>query len=144
MALAHGRASRFEYKGCCGPTAQGDRVLPVKVLILGGAGQVGRALSRFAPTEFAVDAPTRAQLDITDFATLREYLSNSRPEIVINSAAYTTVDRAESESDLANLINGFAVTELADACAIDGTRLIHISTDYVFSGDENTARMPDA
>lgn len=116
----------------------------MKVAIFGGAGQVGRALLRSAPSSASIDAPARAKLDLTDAAQLSEYLSAFRPHIVINSAAHTAVDRAESEPELAHRINGAAVAELAQICAGLGTRFIHISTDYVFDGLSNRAVEPDA
>ena len=116
----------------------------MRVLILGGAGQVGRALQRCAPSEVVLAAPLRSQLDLSQASRLETYLGTFKPAVVINSAAHTAVDRAESEYDLALRVNGSAVADLATLCASRDIRLIHISTDYVFDGTSNLALEPDA
>ncbi|MCA9773768.1 MAG: dTDP-4-dehydrorhamnose reductase [Myxococcales bacterium] len=99
---------------------------------------LGRALVDVLKAEGAFSMNlTRAELDITDRVTVAKVLTLHRPRWVINAAAYTNVDQAEREEALATDVNGFAVGELAARCAELGTRLLHVSTDYVFSGDGN-------
>jgi dTDP-4-dehydrorhamnose reductase len=77
----------------------------------------------------------RAALDITEPATVQRALTDLRPDVVVNCAAYTAVDDAETDEDRALLVNGEGPRLLARACAARGARLIHVSTDYVFSGE---------
>jgi dTDP-4-dehydrorhamnose reductase len=88
-----------------------------------------------------VTALTRAELDITDGAAVRDALRHWRPAVVVNCAAWTAVDAAETSEDAALRLNGQAVADLAAACAAAGVRLIQPSTDYVFDGQ---ARRPYA
>ncbi|MBB1030664.1 dTDP-4-dehydrorhamnose reductase, partial [Dietzia sp. SLG310A2-38A2] len=99
-----------------------------QILVTGGRGQLGHALSGVA------DAPGRDELDITNPASISAALDRYSPEAVINAAAYTDVDGAESDEAGAHAINTVGVRDLAVACRDRGIRLIHISTDYVFSG----------
>ncbi|MDP3685873.1 MAG: dTDP-4-dehydrorhamnose reductase [bacterium] len=104
-------------------------------LILGAKGMLGHALVQ----EFQDDEVTawdKEELDITDEQAVGEYLTTLEPDLVINAAAYTSVDRAEDESDEADAINGHAVGNLAVTCADADIPLLHISTDYVFEGTE--------
>jgi len=82
------------------------------------------------------------ELDITDTDKVIAAVAAERPEVIINCAAYTQVDRAEEERDLAFLINGFGVQNLALACGIYDVLLVHLSTDYVFNGEKSTAYTP--
>ena len=111
-------------------------------LITGAAGMLGRdlvsVLERGGET---VTALTRAELDITDGAAVRDALRRWRPAVVVNCAAWTAVDAAETSEDAALRLNGQAVADLAVACAAAGVRLIQPSTDYVFDGQ---ARRPYA
>ena len=107
----------------------------MKVFILGANGMLGRDLAASVPAGIDLATATRAELDIADPAAVERRLVKLRPRWVINAAAYTQVDRAESEPDIAMLVNGAAVTALAGACARLGIALAHYSTDYVFSGD---------
>jgi dTDP-4-dehydrorhamnose reductase len=107
----------------------------VRALICGASGQVGRALVGSAPPGLELKALTRQQLDISDATAVRAALDAFRPQLIINAAAYTAVDKAESEPALADAINAQGPRHLAEAAqAIEGCRLIHISTDYVFDG----------
>lgn len=105
---------------------------PMRWLITGAGGMLGRDL-RTALTEIGhtdVVAATRADLDVTDPAAIREAVAGA--DLVLNAAAWTDVDGAETNEEAATAINGHAVRLLAEAC---GKRLIHISTDYVFDGN---------
>ncbi|GLK72251.1 dTDP-4-dehydrorhamnose reductase [Ancylobacter dichloromethanicus] len=111
-----------------------------RLLLLGAGGQLGREIAATAlGTGVELVALDRAGLDITDAAALGRALATSRPEVVINAAAYTAVDRAESEPERAHLINAVAPGLIAAACAQAGAALIHLSTDYVFDGTRQGA-----
>jgi len=111
----------------------------MKVMITGAAGQVGKCLLQTAPAHCSIDARTRAQLDLADSASLRAAVVGSHPNVVINAAAYTAVDRAESESTRAYAVNATAVGVLAECCSEVGAQLLHLSTDYVFDGRAESA-----
>ncbi len=106
----------------------------MKVLIAGAGGQIGRALLAAAPPGAQVSAPARAALDLTDRATIERRVREDSPDLVINAAGYTAVDRAEGESELAAAINARGAGWLAEAAASVGARMVHYSTDYVFDG----------
>lgn len=85
-----------------------------------------------------VSAPARAELDIVDRGSIRRAVKETRPDIIVNCAAYTRVDDAEANENLANAVNGSAVEFLADAANEAGALLLHISTDFVFDGTKRT------
>jgi dTDP-4-dehydrorhamnose reductase len=106
------------------------------MIVTGAEGQVGRLLVAQAPRHgYQVRALTRRNLDITDPAAARRHIGEG--DLVINCAAFTNVDAAESEPATAQAVNAVGPGNLARACAAAGARLVHISTDYVFSGDVN-------
>lgn len=105
-----------------------------RVLILGAAGQLGCELQYTAPTALDVCALTRRELDLGDSARVSQVLAELAPNFVINAAAYTAVDRAETEPEQAYAANRDAPAHLADECAARGIRLLHVSTDFVFDG----------
>jgi len=112
----------------------------VRVMVTGAAGMLGRAVAaEFTRRQAEVIPLTRADLDITDLGRVRKVIESSKPEIIINCAAYTNVDGAETEPHRAYLVNGLGPRNLAVACREAGAALAHISTDYVFDGDK-----PDA
>ena len=104
----------------------------MKALILGSKGQLGRALqnSRLPGFEFA--AVDRLECDISDEGAIHRTIQSSNADIVINAAAYTAVDRAENDRDLAHAINGVAPGWMAEACVAAGKKFMHVSTDFVF------------
>jgi dTDP-4-dehydrorhamnose reductase len=107
-------------------------------LLIGKNGQVGWELRRtLAPLAriVAVDYP---EIDLTEPVALRRLVHETRPAVVLNAAAYTAVDKAESEPHLAMLINGLAPGILAEAAREIGALLVHYSTDYVFDGAQTT------
>jgi dTDP-4-dehydrorhamnose reductase len=107
----------------------------MKVLLTGASGQVGSALQASVPPGTQLRALTRSQLDLTDEAAVRAEVVAWRPDLILNAAAYTAVDHAESEAGLAFAINAEGPRRLALAAqAIGPCRLIHLSTDYVFDG----------
>lgn len=106
----------------------------IRVLITGANGQLAKELQHTAPVQYNVKAVSREQVDITDSASVSRLISDFQPNVVINAAAYTKVDQAESEYDLAHSVNAEAPGLLAHECRIAGCALIHISTDFVFDG----------
>jgi dTDP-4-dehydrorhamnose reductase len=104
----------------------------MKTLVIGRTGQLAMALMEAGGADVA--AVGRPDADITDVASLDAAIRANQPDIVVNAAAYTAVDKAESEPDVARAINATGARLLAMACAAHGLPLIHISTDYVFSG----------
>src|SRR5690242_11580296 len=107
----------------------------MKVLVLGARGQVGHELCRLTwPADYRLAAFDRAETDITRQERVTAAIDRERPAIVINAAAYTAVDRAESEPEAAWAVNSAAPGYLAAACRSAGIPLIHMSTDYVFDG----------
>ena len=110
------------------------------ILLIGGRGQVGQELAKtLAPVE-PLEIVGRAQLDLTDLDAIAHTIRNLRPRLVVNAAAYTAVDKAESEPDLAYKINAQAPEVMAKSADDCGASLIHISTDYVFAGQAGTPR----
>lgn len=118
--------------------------MSLKVLITGAAGQLGQELQRSAPANVEVLAAARDSLDITDGDQVRAFFAKQSPQLLINAAAYTAVDRAESEPDKAMSVNAGAAANLADACAESGTRMLHVSTDFVFDGTASSPYLPEA
>jgi len=109
----------------------------VKILITGAQGQIGKELVTVANTQgFAVIAAGRNELDITELENVKRYIQSNAPALVINAAAYTAVDKAEEEQNIAYAINRDGVANLAKACKEKNIPLLHISTDYVFDGSQ--------
>ena len=108
-----------------------------KILVTGGNGQLGKELREFSSLHTGLDFVflSREELPIHQFELVRNYFNTLKPAYCINCAAYTAVDKAESEKDLAFQINGEAVGVLAAVCREHNSKLIHISTDYVFDGE---------
>lgn len=110
-----------------------------KILLTGINGQVGHALSPKLHALGEVFALDRGQLDLSNPDAIREVVQRIKPDLIINPAAYTAVDKAESEPELAYAINGIAPGVLAEEAAKLGALLIHYSTDYVFDGKKTSA-----
>ena len=115
-----------------------------RVLITGAGGQVGRMLLETRPDDVEPIACAHADLDIGVGDAVRQCVSRHRPDVIINAAAYTAVDKAESEPDAARRINVDGARHLAAAAGEHGARLIHISTDFVFDGAASVPYRPDA
>lgn len=119
----------------------------MKILLLGADGQLGFELHRacaplgeIIPYTFSgtlAGGQTCGQVDFTVADTVAKLVFEHHPQLVLNAAAYTAVDRAEDEPERAQRINALAVAELADACRSTQAKLVHYSTDYVFGGDGN-------
>jgi dTDP-4-dehydrorhamnose reductase len=106
----------------------------VKILLTGPTGQVGSALLDTLPSLGEVVPLDRSELDLAGAASIRAAVRAVRPEVIVNAAAYTAVDRAESEEPLATAVNRDAPAVLAEEAARLGALLVHFSTDYVFDG----------
>jgi dTDP-4-dehydrorhamnose reductase len=104
------------------------------ILLIGSNGQVGTELQQILAQDHTIKAVARPTIDLTQPDTLRQVIREVQPEIIINAAAYTAVDRAESEPELATAINATSVQIIAQESKTLGAFLIHLSTDYVFDG----------
>lgn len=109
-----------------------------RILVTGGSGQVGAALVHELGSRGEVWAPAHAELDLTDADSIRRAVRDFRPRWVVNPAAYTAVDKAESEPELAYAINAAAPQVFAEEAARIGAAVLHFSTDYVFDGSKTT------
>lgn len=105
-----------------------------RALVVGASGQVGRELVMHAPPGYEVITPASRQLDIRDADSVARAFAVVRPDVVINAAAYTAVDKAESDRATAFATNADGAGHLARACSSHETPLLHLSTDYVFDG----------
>jgi dTDP-4-dehydrorhamnose reductase len=102
--------------------------------VFGSSGQIGSSAISILSATNEVLAPSRGELDISQHSDVRNYILDTRPEIVLNAAAFTDVDASESRPELANLLNAESVGVISASCQKVGAKLIHISTDYVFDG----------
>jgi dTDP-4-dehydrorhamnose reductase len=105
-----------------------------RILVLGSSGQLGRELSKALPPVAEVTALSRHDVDLTNENELRSAVRTARPHFIVNAAAYTAVDRAESEPELAQAVNARAPGILAEEAHRGNAWLFHFSTDYVFDG----------
>jgi dTDP-4-dehydrorhamnose reductase len=110
----------------------------MRVLVTGGSGQVGNALQRAASSNVEIVAPSSQELDIRQSASVDAAFAAVRPDVVINAAAYTSVDAAEREPELARQVNAEGPARIATACRANRAYLVHLSTDYVFDGTKAT------
>lgn len=110
-----------------------------KIIVTGRNGQLGSELAALAPEypQYEFLFFSRDELSIQDAAQVQSLMVEHAPAFLVNCAAYTAVDKAESEVEQANEINGHAVGRLASLCKAHGTRFIHVSTDYVFNGERS-------
>lgn len=115
-----------------------------RVLVTGAAGQLGRTLVARAPAGIELRALDRAGLDVADTAAVARELDGFAPDVLVNASAYTAVDRAEQQPELAARANALGPRVLAEALATRGARLLHVSTDYVFDGRGSSPYAPDA
>jgi dTDP-4-dehydrorhamnose reductase len=143
MAAAAGNDAEALGEGQSRREFRENREIRMRVLVLGGGGQIARAVHAMAPNLSDIVLKTRAQLDIGDAAGVARVLKEVRPNWVINGAAYTSVDLAEDQPEQAIAANDTAVGILANAMAQAGCRLVHLSTDFVFDGKSNRAYLPN-
>jgi dTDP-4-dehydrorhamnose reductase len=111
----------------------------IRVLVTGARGQVGADVARALEGRAQVIAHDRSTLDLADPAQIAQRVREARPDVIVNAAAYTAVDRAEAEEELARAVNGEAPGVLAEEAKRSGALLIHYSTDYVFDGTKDGA-----
>lgn len=115
----------------------------MKILVIGREGQLARGLAEAAGAGLEIVAVGRPQIDLTDARSAADAIARARPGVVVNAAAYTSVDRAESEPDIAMAVNASGAEHVARACAAGAIPLIHLSTDYVFDGNKNQPYLED-
>ncbi|MDE0421136.1 MAG: dTDP-4-dehydrorhamnose reductase [Gammaproteobacteria bacterium] len=115
----------------------------MRILVTGADGQVGTELVRLADDGLQVVGLTRCDLDITDRRAIAFRLDEHKPDLLVNCAAYTAVDRAEDEAALAYRVNADAVGWLGEACDDRGVGVVHFSTDYVFDGTKEGSYTED-
>ncbi len=109
-----------------------------RILLIGARGQLGHDLQPLLAAQGDLTAVGRDELDLTQPDRIRALANQVEPDCIVNAAAYTAVDKAESEPELANAINGAAPTLLAELARDRGATLIHVSTDYVFDGQKGS------
>jgi len=110
----------------------------MRIVLFGKNGQVGWELQRILPLLGQVNAFDYEDLDVADLKVLESRLDELKPDLIVNASAYTAVDRAESERDLAMKINGQAPGVMAESARKSGAMLVHYSTDYVFDGSKGS------
>lgn len=115
-----------------------SEAIAMKILITGATGQLGRELSVCAPGAHELIWHDRTTLNLADEHSIGAALEQAHPNLIINAGAYTQVDAAEENRDMAAAVNGRAVAQLAEYAHDAGARLIHFSTDFVFHGDQTT------
>jgi dTDP-4-dehydrorhamnose reductase len=110
----------------------------LRILLTGRDGQIGWELERALPALGEVVATSRGSLNLENADSLRQQIREIKPDLIVNAAAYTAVDRAETEADLALRVNGVAPGVLAEEAARAQALLVHYSTDYIFDGEKST------
>jgi dTDP-4-dehydrorhamnose reductase len=115
----------------------------MKILLTGSTGQVGYELARSLQGIGEVVAVDRGVLDLSDLDQVRDVIRREKPQLIVNPAAYTAVDKAESEPELAHRVNAAAPGLMAQEAKALGAAMVHYSTDYVFDGSQPSARRED-
>ncbi len=115
----------------------------MRILVTGKTGQVGYELERSLQGLGEIIAVDRSQMDLSNLDQVRDVIRTVKPNLIINPAAYTAVDKAESEPELAMLINGIAPGVMAEEAKKIGAAMIHYSTDYVFDGTKHSPYLED-
>ncbi|AZM96637.1 dTDP-4-dehydrorhamnose reductase [Vreelandella venusta] len=116
----------------------------MNIFITGGNGQVGFELQRQFSPFGTILSPTRQELDLTNAEAVNVYLEKHQPGLILNAAAYTAVDKAESEPEQAKRLNAKLPAQLADYAAMQGIPLVHYSTDYVYPGNDEKPWQEDS
>ena len=109
----------------------------MKILLIGSAGQLGREIIKSSPNDICLITPSRFEFDLKNTKECYEYILNLSPDWIINSGAFTNVEKAEIEEELAYKVNALGPQILAKALSKSGGKLLQISTDYVFNGKQN-------
>ncbi len=115
----------------------------MKILITGPEGQIGWELCRALPVAWQVMAVDRRRMDLADPAMIQQTIRDLKPDVILNAAAYTAVDKAETEPELAAAVNAEAVGIIGQEAKRIGAAVVHYSTDYVFDGCKSTPYQPD-
>ena len=110
----------------------------MKILLIGSTGQLGREIIKSSPNDIDLITPLKSDFDLRDISGCYEYIINVSPDWVINSGAYTNVEKAEKDKENALIINSQGPQSIAKALSKTGGKLLQISTDYVFNGKQNT------
>jgi dTDP-4-dehydrorhamnose reductase len=110
----------------------------MKIVLFGKNGQVGWELQRILPSLGQVVALDYDDLDLADLKAVQTRLDELKPDLIVNASAYTAVDRAETERDLAMKVNEGAPGVMAEAARRSGGMLVHYSTDYIFDGEKGS------
>jgi len=121
-------------ESCLNPSRSRREEIRIKILLIGAAGQIGRELRQTLAPVGDVSPTDRSSLDLVDEAAIRRTIRNAHANLIVNAAAYTRVDPAEAEPDLAMTVNGEAPKIIAEEARRAHAAFIHYSTDYVFSG----------
>jgi dTDP-4-dehydrorhamnose reductase len=116
----------------------------MNILVTGGNGQVGFELQRQLAVFGNILAPTRQELDLSNQQAVDAYLAEHSPALIVNAAAYTAVDKAESEPEQARRLNAGLPAQLAHYAARESITLVHYSSDYVYPGDGETPWQEDS
>jgi dTDP-4-dehydrorhamnose reductase len=124
-------------------SSQPAAIALMKILITGPDGQIGHELMRALSPRHEVLGLARAQMDLAQPASIQRAIRAAAPDLIINAAGYTAVDRAEREPDLARMVNATAVGVIGEEAAAIGAAVIHYSTDYIFDGAKLTPYTPD-
>lgn len=115
----------------------------MKILVTGAGGQLGRELADLLPQRgHEVAAPSREDLDVSDPSSVERAVADHSPDLVVNAAAYTDVDGCETETGTAYRVNALGPRNLAQACERAGCEILHVGTNYVFSGDREEPYAP--
>src|SRR6185295_3133198 len=130
-------------KGQSRPAVGPGRRFSMRLLLTGSSGQIGWELRRRLAPAAELIAPDRSQLDFSEPRRIADIVRGIGPDVIVNAAAYTAVDKAEDEEALAMTINGTAVGVLAEEARRSGALLLHYSTDYVFDGSKHTPYIED-
>ena len=115
----------------------------MKILLVGSSGQLGKSIFQKSPNNIDLLMPNKMEFNLINGIKCYEYIIRNKPDWVINSGAYTNVDKAEKEKDLAYQINTIGPQFIANALKKIGGKLLQISTDYVFSGQQKEPYLPD-
>ncbi len=115
----------------------------MKILIVGSSGQLGRELLKTAPVNSDIVAFGKNELDISSFEAVQKTVKERTPQVIINAAAYTAVDKAEQEEEKAFAVNSQGTRNLAETAFHNEIRFIHISTDFVFDGKKSRPYLPN-
>jgi len=116
----------------------------MKVVITGKGGQLASELELLSPQGYQIISVSRRELDITNESLISEFITSTKPDLVINAAAYTAVDKAESNIAAAYAVNELGTKYLANACKRVNARILHVSTDFVFDGTSTLPYQTDS